>query len=130
MKSLVEHLKVNSKSKITNHLDRQILEDWSIKEAEDGDIVNWNSTGAFFIYKCLNEGKKYTKASAEAIVYHVAYDFNIKHLTVGPDTGFGTPYEHPENFKLASIDKCEELFEVLKKNGYEWDENHKELIKL
>ena len=109
-------------------VNRQLLEDWNIQKAEDGDFVQWNSSDLYFIYKCLNEGKKYVNTYEDSIVYHAAYDFNTKHLTIGPETGVGD-IKKPDLFTLASVKKKEEFIKVLEDNSYEWDDDKKELIK-
>ena len=129
MKQLAEHiiesLKINSKSKV-NIKD---LENWTILDAEDGDIIHWNDSDLFFMYKCLNEGKKYSQASENAIVYHcVYYSDNRQMVEIGPGTGVGT-IENPKAFKLASEKECENFYEALDKAGYIWDDVKLKLVK-
>lgn len=138
MKSLynfiIEKFKINSKS-VSNksYVNRQLVDNWNIKDAEDGDIVQWNSSELYFIYKCLNENRQYKATYEDSIVYHVAYDFNTKSLSLGPDTGVGHIEDNDEKnkrlYQLASIEKCEDLFDALEENGYYWDYKNKKLIK-
>lgn len=123
-----EALKINSKSKINKHLERQLLDDWTIDKAEDGDIVHNIGSELYFIYKCLNTDHKYKKDLSEnTIIYHVAYDFKRDDLSIGPDCGIGG-IEYRKYFELATIDKCEELFKALKNHLYKWDEINKKLV--
>ncbi len=103
--------------------------EWSIEFANDGDIVQWNDSELYFIYKCLNKNRKYKEADEDSIVYHVACNLEQKKLYLGPDTGVGT-YLKPKLFKLANEEQIKNIFEFLKENGYKWDDNKKELIKL
>ena len=63
-----EKLKVGSKTQI--HTRNQ--EDWSIVDAEDGDIVELDDT-LLFIYKGLNKDYHINNAGPNAIVYHATY---------------------------------------------------------
>ena len=125
---IFEKFKINSKT--VQHKKQR--DDWSIETAEDGDIIkDWNNL--YFIYKCLNDGKKYSHASENAIVYYIAaYGFGEERakLIIGPDTGVGTSSDRPEKFKLATEEECEEFFNFLKEKGYKWDKYKKELVKL
>ena len=119
-----EKLKVGSKTKIHT----RNLEDWSIADAEDGDIVELNDT-LLFIYKGLNKDYHVNNAGDNAIVYHATYICdNRKKLEVTTNTGVGT-IEKPERYKLASPEKCEEFYQALDKAGYKWDETKLEVIK-
>lgn len=124
--SIIEKLKVNSNTKVHN----KNPEDWNIEKAEDGDIVC--TKYVCFIYKCLDKDKKYSN-SDRAIIYHACCDnmFSLSQLRIGPDTGVGT-VDHNDLYKyeLASNERCQKLFDLLKKKGYEWDETKLELIKL
>ena len=122
---ITEKLKINSKSKIYN----KNPEDWSILNAEDGDIVELNDN-LLFIYKGLNKDFHVNNAGDDAIVYHAAYICdNRKKLEVRTDTGVGTIDVKPERYKLASPEKCEEFYQALDKAGYKWDETKLEVIK-
>ena len=106
--------------------------EWSIEFAENGDIVQWNDSELYFIYKCLHGELKHpihNNFKDNVIVYHAAYNFYSKDLTIGPETGIGDN-TRTKNFSLASDTKKEEFIEVLRKNRYEWDDDKKELIKV
>ena len=120
-----EKLKVNSKTKVYN----KNPEDWSIVDAEDGDIVELNNN-LLFIYKGLNKDYHVNNAGPNAIVYHATYICdNRKKLEVITDTGVGEITNRPERYKLASPEKCEEFYQALDKAGYKWDETKLEVIK-
>lgn len=123
---IVEKFKINSKT--VKPLSRQLIDDWSIENAEDGDIVNSNDGDLYFIYKCLNTNKKYGSLSEDSIIYHVVYSTVSSKLIIGPDYGIGTLRYHSP-MKLATLEECENLFKVLEKNNLEWDEKNKKLIK-
>ena len=121
---ILEKLQIKKDSKIKNH-----QENWSIETAEDGDIVI-DQNDLYFIYKCLNEGKKYTNAASNAIVYHVAGILDERRkIFLGPDTGVGT-LENKKYFRLATEEECNNFFEFLKEKGYKWNDKKLELIKL
>ena len=119
-----EGLRINKNTKVTRNLD-----EWSILDAEDGDIVVLNET-LLFIYKGLNKDFHVNNASDDAIVYHATYiNDNRKKLEVGIDTGVGLISQRPERYKLASEKECEEFYEALDKAGYKWDEAKLEIVK-
>ena len=120
-----EKLKVGSKTQIHTRNP----EDWSIVDAEDGDIVEIDDT-LLFIYKGLNKDYHVNNAGPNAIVYHATYICdNRKKLEVITDTGVGEITNRPERYKLASPEKCEEFYQALDKAGYKWDETKLEVIK-
>jgi len=121
---ICEKLKINSKTKIHNRNPK----DWSILNAEDGDIVELYEN-LLFIYKGLNKDLHVNDAVSDAIVYHATYicDYRKK-LEVITDTGVGT-IEKPERYKLASPEKCEEFYQALDEHGYKWDEIKLEVVK-
>ena len=120
-----EKLKIGSKTQIHTRNP----ENWSIIDAEDGDIVELDDT-LLFIYKGLNKNLHVNNACPNAIVYHATYicDYRKK-LSVGIDTGVGTIDNKPERYKLASPKKCEEFYQALDKHGYKWDETKLEIVK-
>ena len=120
---ITEKLKINSKSKISI----KDKENWSIKTAEDGDIIY---NGSFlFIYKCLRKDCKipHNNASPNAIVYH-AICYHSGRIKVEIDTGVGT--DDNDYYELATDEQCENFYKALEKNGYKWDDNKKEIVKL
>ena len=123
---LTEALKINSKSKVNTNRN---LEDWSILNAEDGDVVELGEN-LLFIYKGLNKDCHVNNAGPNAIVYHATYicDYRKK-LKVGIDTGVGL-IDKPNKYKLASEEKREEFYEALKKAGYKWDDVKLKLVKI
>ena len=134
MKNLInyiqEGLKVNSKSKFGKYRDR---ENWSIKNAEDGDIVSMYAGTLFFIYKCLNGEHPINNTSADTIVYHAYYMISAhrKKLEVGIDTGVGgINGNNYSSFKLATDEEQEEFYKVLREHGYEWDNNKKKIVEI
>ena len=129
MKQIIEFINekliINKNIKIKRNLD-----DWTIKTAQDGDIVEMDED-LLFIYKGLNKDFHVNNASDNAIVYHATYICdNRKKLSVGIDTGVGLISERPERYKLASEEKCDEFMEALKKAGYKWDDNKLKIVKI
>ena len=121
-----EKLKINSKSKV----NIRNKENWSIKNAEDGDIVLDNWGRLFFIYKCLNTNYKYCDESNEnAIVYHAIYFKKRNEIKVATDIGVGVNNDELR-YKLATDEQCEEFYKALKDHGYKWDDIKKEVVKL
>lgn len=121
-----EKLKINSKSKVyTKNPD-----DWTIEDAEDGDIILTRDTQ--FIYKCLDKNKEYSTRTS-SIIYHACYSLSsfhrLKRLHIGPDIGVGTIDDNEYKYKLSSKEECKELFDALDKAGYKWDETKLEVIK-
>ena len=121
--SIIEKLKVNSKSQVNN--------DWSIEDAKDRDIImsKYNQ----FIYKGLNKDKKYCPEPT-AIIYHACYNlssFRSKPLSIGPYIGVGSLKDRDyQNFKLSSKEECKELFDALKQKGYKWDDKNLKLVRI
>ena len=123
---ILEKLKIGTNTKIRT----RNKENWSIENAEDGDVVCWNGDTLFFIYKCLNTGYDYSNASENAIVYHASYIAdNRQKIDIGPDTGVGDTSK-PQLFKLATDEQCRQFYKALEKHGYKWDDNKKEIVKL
>lgn len=125
---IAEKFKITSKN-----IQKRDIKNWSIQNAQDGDIVTWCSGLIIFIYKCLNKGSIIkNKAAENAIVYHVAYIKNANELKIGLDTGVGSVNHNtnPKTYKLASEEECDILYKALEENGYEWDEIKLELIKI
>jgi len=131
--NIIEGLKINSKTKLVKKYNRYV-KNWTIENAEDGDIVKVNNQ-IFFIYKCLNTNKKYLRqANEDTIIYHASY-LRIKHadgykhiIKIGPNSGVGTV--GTLSYELASDKECENFINELKKQGYKWDFENKELIKI
>lgn len=126
------HEKLVLNKELANHyknkhkVDR---ENWSITNAQDGDIVVLHDT-LLFIYKCLNTGSnKINNTGPETIIYHAYYlADDRKKLDVGIDTGVGN-ISRPYLFKLATEEQCEEFYQALDKEGYKWDDIHKKIVK-
>ena len=119
-----EGLRINKNTKVTRNFD-----EWSILDAEDGDIVELDED-LLFIYKGLNKDFHVNNAGDDAIVYHATYICDErKKLDVGIDTGVGVITGRSNRYKLASEEKCEEFYEALDKAGYKWDEAKLEIVK-
>ena len=119
-----EGLRINKNTKVTRNFD-----EWSILDAEDGDIVELDED-LLFIYKGLNKDFHVNNAGDDAIVYHATYICDDrKKLDVGVDTGVGVITGRSNRYKLASEEKCEEFYEALDKAGYKWDEAKLEIVK-
>ena len=123
---ILEKLVINKNIKIKRNYDN-----WTIEDAKEGDIIS--SKYNTFIYKGLDEKKQYCN-DKNAIVYYACYKLPIfkstKRFLVGPDVGVGTTYQDPDQYYLSTEKECEALFNALKKEGYEWDDDKKELIKV
>ena len=125
-----EKLKINSKTKLSKNYNRYV-ENWTIKDAKDGDFVVWVPDNKYFIYKCLSGetnidiGNKFV---TDAIVYHVLYDQKHDKLIIGPKTGIGD-ISYEKWYKFASDEECEILLKGLDKHGYKWNEKELEVIK-
>lgn len=76
------------------------LEEWNINNAADGDIIQWNDSELYFIYKCLNTNQKYSHANEDSIVFHIAVNLERDIVYPGPDTGIGD-ISKPELYKLV-----------------------------
>ena len=125
---ILEKILINKDTKIQSSLElRQSIENWSIDKVEDGDIIK--KSNFYFIYKCLNDNKKYNKYAREnAIVYHICGCPVTGRVTVGPDCGVGLITDNKNDFKLASIEQCKVFLDFLKEKGYEWDYKNKKII--
>lgn len=120
---IIEKLKLSRNTKFRD------LDNWSIKTAEDGDIITGYGL-IYFIYKCLNDNHKYSNTSERSIIYHVLYiDDDREILNIGPDVGVGS-INNPGNYRLATEEECEKLFKALKKKGYKWNENQLKIVKI
>ena len=119
-----EKLKINSKTKI--HTQNQ--EDWTIKDAEDGDMVVWTPGPLIFIYKGLNKEFKVNSTTDDAIVYHILYNPEQDKIYPGPDTGIGD-INKPNVYRLATEEEYEILLGGINKHGYKWDETKLEVVK-
>lgn len=118
--NIIEKLKVNSKTKIND--------DWTIKDAKNGDIICC-VTNILFIYKDLDINKKYTH-NPNGIIYHALCD-DYNNLSIGPNVGIGTINDNNTyHYKLASNEQCKKMFNILKSHGYKWDESKLELEKI
>ena len=108
---ILEKLKITKDTKI-NVRDK---EHWSIKTAEDGDIIMDGTL--LFIYKCLRKDCKNLNngASPNAIVYHAIYFINEDRIKVKIDTGVGTT--NNDYYELATDEECEKFYKALEKNG-------------
>ena len=122
-----EKLTIGSKTKV-NVRNRDT---WTIDDAVNGDIVEDVGVGdLLFIYKGLNKDLHINNTSGNTIVYHAYYiNDDRKKLGVGVDTGVGVTY-NIESYKLATDEQCEEFYQALKDNGYKWDNNKKEIVKI
>ena len=124
---IIERLRL-SKNDISNNRHISYRDNWSILNAENGDIVKCYSSGLLFIYKGLNKDFHINNASLNAIVYHAFYiNDDRKKVVVKIDTGVGTT---TNKFLLASEEEQDEFYQALEKNGYRWDENKLEIVKI
>ena len=130
-KFILEKLKITKDTKI----NVKNLDTWTINDAEDGDIIEKKSfvnNKIYFMYKCLNIGKKYSPGSENAIVYHAIWLPYKKNIDIKTYTGVGTidEYNSDNIFHLASEEICEKFYKDINKQGYKWDNIKKEIVKL
>ena len=119
-----EKLQINKDSKAKPGRDN-----WTIETAKNGDIIHWNNTGLYFIYKCLNDKRRYADTNSDAIVYHVAGNIETNKVYLGPDTGVGS-YKNPELFELATDEEVEKFLKFLNEQGYKWNDKKLALLKI
>lgn len=89
---------------------------WTIKDAKEGDVLAWDDS------KCL------------ALFENIYDEDSFKsHGFVGHHTGTfesGSYFHDIEGAHPATIEQHELLFRKIKEEGYQWDKNKKEVIKL
>ena len=98
--------------------------DWSKfqRPFKDGDIIS-NSMYIAIFHKV---GKPYTHFEKDVLYYHCYYNLKYNIFKAEIDFGIGTV----EEYKLATEEETQKLFDAIKANGYKWNEETKTLEKL
>ena len=91
-------------------------------EPKDGDVCR--SLSCIYIFKTTRVSG--ISSNEQAIVYHLCYHVNDDELFIGEDVGVGYV---SRNNRFATEEEKKLLFDKLDKEGYEWDEEKKELRK-
>ncbi len=97
---------------------------WTIQDAKDGDVL--------CTYEC-DEPKivfiiKGTPKKHYALSYYCYYNIMYPHFKSDSERGCLVPND--EDVKPATKEQCDTLFAKMKKVGYKWDEEKKELRKM
>ena len=94
---------------------------WTIQEARDGDVlINWNNTT--FIFRAIED---------ETVKFHIAYNERLNTIATPLTKLSHQGLAKPEfEFHPASKEQCDTLFAKMKKAGYKWDSEKKELKKI
>lgn len=112
-----EGLRINKNTKI-----------WNIKDAKEGDYIQFSDKDLYFIFKMFNKDHEYSDTlSEDTIIYYAAYNSRINKVHIGPSTGIG---DSTKEYNLAPKEIKDAFNKALKKQGYEWDEYKKELYKV
>lgn len=112
---IIEKLKINSKTKITNNIN--------INELKCGDIIVYKSI-TFDNYKIgifLKYSKKY-----DIIELLASYDYETKKF----HEQMSTWSDKIEDIKYASQEEIDELMEIIDKNGYRYNVKGKNKIEV
>lgn len=92
---------------------------WTTSDAKDGDVLT-NKYGVIFI----NDGNREGKATLDSYCYlSVQYEFCINEHKTGS-------WLYKDGIKPATKEQRDFFFAKMKKAGYEWDAENKELIGL
>lgn len=92
---------------------------WTIEDAKDGDVlINWNNT--IFIFKAIED---------EAVKFHIAYNERLNTIAT-PLTKLSHQGLAEFEFRPATKEQCDLLFQKMKEAGYEWASEKKELKKI
>lgn len=86
-------------------------------EPKDGDVCK--STSCIYIFKRAD--------NAKAVVYYCCLNVYLDELSVKQSIGVGYVDEYQ---RYATEEEKKKLFDKLKEEGYEWDAEKKEIVKL
>jgi hypothetical protein len=97
---------------------------WTIKDAKEGDVLcTYECDKPKIVFILKGTPKKH-----RALSYYCYY--NIMYPYFEPNSKAGCLAPNEEDVKPATIEQHELLFRKMKEEGYQWDKNKKELIKL
>ena len=98
--------------------------DWNAfqKPFKDGDIIS--NSGYIAIFHKV--GKPEFCSDCNVVYYHCWYDKKYKDSKFEKDFGIGRDY----NYRFATDEEKQTLFDVIKENGYKWNAETKTLEKL
>lgn len=92
---------------------------------KDGDIIS-DSIGI-----CIFKGEGKIKGTVDYYCGILFQDFNVKNFNIKNDNQHpNCHYGYIANYKFATEEEKEKLFQVIKDNGYRWDDKTKTLEKL
>ena len=99
---IFEKLKLNKDIKITNK------DNWTIKDAEEGDFIQWNGRELYFIFDSLNTNHHFSDYLNEhSILSKAVYNARINVIRVGLNGGLGDIISYKDKYILAPEDKKE-----------------------
>ena len=123
---ILEKLTLNNQTKL-------LTKNWSIKDAQDGDIITdvkkSDNSKAIYIFKNIT----YMLKQKNIIMGYCYYDFDKKIFALLNDNcGWFSLDEYDKKFDywLSTKDEKREFFNAMKNEGYTWDPNKKELTKI
>lgn len=108
------------------HFDDELVRKWTIQDAKGGDVVFDKSDGTIGIFQSIGhhpDGGSYNDPSY--CFLHCRYDDGFFYA----DFEDGNTADS-DDIIPATKEQCELLFQKMKKAGYEWDTNKKELKKI
>lgn len=92
---------------------------WTIKDAQEGDVIA-TPNGNIFIFKCINSNGQ-------------IWDYcGIYNGTFYPKSGSPNGESIPEcckDYKLATLEQCNLLWQRMREAGYKWNSRTKEVVK-
>ena len=124
---ILEKLKLNNQSQLN----------WSsIKDAKDGDIITVNvsrtNTKYIYIFRCIDTEEDFN--GAPVIRIYGYYNCETDIFVIVPSSHyFGTLRDVELKRHICSLsteEEKQELFKAAAKEGYKWDANKKEFIRI
>ena len=121
---ILEKLKLNSQSKLQKK--------WSIRDAKDGDVITFEEDNQknIFIFALLEKNWRYVDHIYAHADYTVGKDY--VNLCTGPGVISIASLDKvsEENFYLSTEDEKQLIFDMMKKEGYKWNDKKKEIKKI
>ncbi len=116
-----------------NNQTKLLTKNWSIKDAQDGDIITdvkkSDNSKAIYIFKNIT----YMSKQKNIIMGYCYYDFDKKIFRqLNNNRGWIQldGYDKQFDYWLSTKDEKREFFNAMKNEGYTWDPNKKELTKI
>ena len=123
---ILEKLKLNPQTKLK----------WTINDAKDGDIITVNisrtHTKNIYIFKCISPEADFNGAPVIRIYGYYNPETDIFAI-IPPSHYFGTLRDVDLKRHICSLsteEEKQELFKAAAKEGYKWDADKKEFIKI